>query len=83
MVQAGVHIPPCPRLARVALQMWADPPDFYRRAFHEWFNAVVTRSFPDELELGAFSNGCIWQRSGHSAHHRSRLSAIDGCHPHE
>jgi hypothetical protein len=42
--------------------MWADPPDLYRGAFHEWFNAVVTRSFPDELELGAFSNGCIWRK---------------------
>jgi len=33
------------RLVGVALQMCAGPPDFDRGAFHERFNAEVTRSF--------------------------------------
>jgi hypothetical protein len=39
-------LPPCgPRLAVMAAQMCADPSDFNRAEFHEWFNAEVTRFF--------------------------------------
>ena len=43
-------LPPCgPRLAAVAPQICADPPGFDRAAFHQRFNADVTRFFETSL----------------------------------